>query len=274
MKRVYADLGLLAVALIWGATFPVVKLALEYVSPFAFNAIRFLLTFILFIPFVRKGEFTVGIKIGFASFIGYALQTVGLEYTTATNAGFITSTYVVLTPIVAYILYRERLTKTEIFAVIMAFAGIYLLSGYSGFSYGDILMILCAVAFAFEIAMISKYAREMSPMSLAGWQVFAIGIFSALPAALTTDRLVFNQYVLIALAVTGLLATFAAKILQNYMQAHTKSVDAGIILSLEGVFSHIFSAIFLSESLTAVQYAGVALVFLAVISISALQDRG
>ncbi|WP_456478659.1 DMT family transporter [Geoglobus ahangari] len=273
MKRIYADLGLLTVALIWGATFPVVKLALDYISPFAFNSVRFLLTFLLFVPFVRRGEFRAGMMIGFASFLGYAFQTVGLEYTTATNAGFITSTYVVLTPVVAYLLYRERLSKMEIASVVLAFTGIYLLSGYSGFNYGDILMILCAIAFAFEIAMISRYAKELNPMSLAGWQVFAIGFFSVFPAMVTTTRFEFNSYVLIALAITGLLATFLAKILQNYMQAHTKSVDAGIILSLEGVFSHIFAAAFLGEMLTLTQYAGVLLVFVAVISISVLQDR-
>lgn len=273
MKRLYADLGLLAVALIWGATFPVVKIALEYISPFTFNSIRFLLTFTLFIPFIRKRELKSGMKIGFASFLGYAFQTVGLEFTTATNAGFITSTYVVLTPVVAYLLYREKLTGVEIASVLTAFMGIYLLSGYSGFNYGDILMVLCAIAFAFEIAMISKYARELNPMSLAGWQVFAIGFFSVFPAAITTEKLVINHYVILALAVTGLLATFVAKILQNYMQAHTKSVDAGIILSLEGVFSHVFAAVFLSESLTPVQYLGVVLVFLAVIAISTIQNR-
>ncbi|WP_457591160.1 DMT family transporter [Geoglobus sp.] len=273
MKRIHADLGLLTVALIWGSTFPVVKLALDYLSPFAFNSIRFLLTFILFAPFVRRKDLKAGIAIGFASFLGYTFQTVGLEYTTATNAGFITSTYVVLTPIVAYLLYRERLTGIEITSVITAFIGIYLLSGYSGFNYGDLLMILCAIAFAFEIAMISKYARELNPMSLAGWQVFAIGFFSIFPAIQSGGEVILNEYVIFALAVTGLLATFVAKILQNYMQAHTKSVDAGIILSLEGVFSHIFSAAFLGESLTAVQYAGVILVFTAVIAISVLQDR-
>ncbi|AIY90332.1 DMT family transporter [Geoglobus acetivorans] len=272
MKRLYADLGLLAVALIWGATFPVVKVALEFMSPFAFNAVRFIFTGLLFLPFLRMNEIRAGIAIGSATFLGYAFQTAGLQYTTATNAGFITSVYIVITPILAFLLYRERVSPIEVVAVILAFAGIYLLSGYSGFNYGDLLILLCAIAFALEIAMISHYAKNLNPLSLAGWQVVAVGMFSALPAVFTTDRFALNSYVLFALLLTGLLATFIAKILQNYMQAHTKSVDAGIILSMEGVFSYMFAAVFLSERLDMLQYAGVALLFVAVLLVS-LRDE-
>ena len=98
MKRLYADLGLLIVALIWGVTFPVVKVAVESVSPFVFNSLRFFMACALFLPFVSLDGFRDGFKIGIATFLGYSFQTIGLQYTTATNAGFITSLYVVLAP--------------------------------------------------------------------------------------------------------------------------------------------------------------------------------
>jgi len=109
MKRFYANLGLLIVAMIWGATFPVVKIALNSMSPFAFNTIRFFITSLLFLPLISKKGMKEGFKIGLATFLGYSFQTVGLEYTTATNAGFITSIYVVLMPIIAYLLYKMQL---------------------------------------------------------------------------------------------------------------------------------------------------------------------
>lgn len=273
MKRLYADLGLLVVALIWGSTFPVVKLALDHVSPFAFNALRFLLTSLLFLPFLKRMDFKAGFIIGFTTFLGYAFQTVGLQFTTATNAGFITSIYIVLTPVVAFLLYREKIAPMEILATILAFLGLYLLSGYSGFRYGDILILFCAVSFAFEIVLISHYSRNSNPISLAGWQVLAVGIFSSFFVPFTTKRFEINSYVLIALLITGIFATLVAKILQNYLQAYTKSVDAGIILSMEGVFSHLFSLVFLNERLSLLQYSGVALTILALILVSARNER-
>ncbi len=268
MKRVCADAGLLFVAIIWGLTFPVVKSALHYVSPFAFNSVRFFLAFLLFLPFLKRKEFKAGFAIGSATFIGYAFQTVGLEYTTATNSGLITSLYVVLTPAVAYALYKEKMTNFELFSVVLAFSGVYLLTGYTGFNYGDLLTLLCSIAFAFEIAMISKYAKMLNPLSLAGWQVFAVGILSAFATPLFTEKFEVNEVVAVSLLVTAILATFVAKILQNYLQSYTKSVDAGIILSTEGIFSHLFGALLLNEKLVLTQYIGVLLMVLAVILVS------
>ena len=268
MKRIYADAGLVLTALTWGSTFPVVKIALNYSSPFTFNAMRFALATILFLPFLRKKEFVAGVKIGIASFLGYAFQTVGLKVTTATNAGFITSTYIVFTPLIASRLYGERITKVEATSVFLALTGVYLLSGYSSFNFGDLLILLCAVAFAFEIAMIGEHSKKLYPMSLAGWQVFTIGVLSSFLAPFTTEKLFFSEELLAALLITGFLATFVAKILQNYMQSHTKSVDAGIILSLEGVFSYLFAAMLLEESLSLFQYFGAALIFITAVVIS------
>jgi len=263
VKRIYADTGLLVVALIWGATFPAVKLALYFISPLAFNSIRFLLTSILFIPFLNLKEFRAGVIIGTATFFGYLFQTVGLQYTTATNAGFITSTYVVLTPAVAFLLYGEKIKKIDAISVVMTVTGIYFLSGAGELRIGDALMVMCALAFAFEIVLISRYSRSLDIMSLAGWQVFSVGVLSLIPAFFTTDRFEINSYVVFALALTGFFATFVAKALQNRLQAYTESTDAGIILSMEGLFAHIFGVLLMDENLTYLQYGGVLLLIVA-----------
>ncbi len=267
MKRLYADLGLLIVALIWGVTFPVVKVAVESISPFAFNAIRFFIACIFFLPFVSFEGFRDGFKIGIATFLGYSFQTVGLQYTTATNAGFITSLYVVLAPLIAFVLYRISLRGIEVLSTFVALAGLFLLTGYEGFNWGDILMLACAFAFAMEIAMISHYSREINPTQLAFWQILAVAVLST-PFAVATDKFVLNRDVVVALLVTAILATLVAKLMQNWFQRWTKPADASVIMSMEGVFSHIFSVFMLGESLSLMQYVGAGLIVLAVLIVS------
>jgi len=271
VKRLYADLGLLLVALIWGITFPVVKVAVESVSPFTFNAVRFFIACILFLPFVRLEGFGEGFKIGVATFLGYSFQTVGLQYTTATNAGFITSLYVVLAPIIAFVLYGVRMRGVDVLSTFLALTGLFLLTRYEGFNIGDLLMLACAFAFALEIAMISHYSRETDPTQLAFWQIFAVAVLST-PFALITDRFVLNEDVVVALIITAVLATFVAKLMQNHLQRWTKPTDASVIMSMEGVFSHVFSVFMLGESLTFLQYVGAGLIVIAVVLISAAAE--
>jgi drug/metabolite transporter (DMT)-like permease len=268
VKRLYADLGLLIVALIWGSTFPVVKIALDSMSPFAFNTIRFLIACLFFLPFIKKEGFKEGFKIGFAVFLGYSFQTVGLKYTTATNAGFITSIYVVLAPLLAYAIYKISIDRVDIAGAILAFIGVYLLSGYSGFNLGDLLILACAFAFALEIAMISYYSRKTNPTMLAFWQIFAVAVLSAPLAVFTTTDFEINRDVLLALIITAFFATFVAKMLQNWLQRYTKPSDAAVIMSMEGVFSHIFAVAMLGESLSHTQYVGAMLIVIAVVIVS------
>ncbi len=268
VKRIYADLGLAVVALIWGSTFPVVKVALDSMSPFAFNTVRFFIACLIFLPFLKGWDFIDGFKIGVVSFLGYTFQTVGLEYTTATNAGFITSTYVVIAPLISWLVYKDVFNKRDVFCVLLAMVGFYLLSGYSGFNYGDILMIFCAIFFAAEIAMISHYSRKTNPTMLAFWQSFAIFALSAPIAAFTTTKFEINTTVLAALLITAFFATFVAKMLQNWLQSYTKSSDAAVILSLEGVFAHLFGVLLLAEILSLTQYFGAFLILIAAIAVS------
>lgn len=256
------------VAVIWGATFPVVKIALASISPFAFNTVRFLIACLFFLPFLKGWDFKNGFKIGIASFLGYTFQTIGMDYTTATNAGFITSTYVVLAPIISWLVYGDVFERRDFFGVLLALIGFYFLSGYEGFNVGDILVLFCAISFAVEIAMISHYSRLSNPTMLAFWQSFAIFALSTPFALFTTKKFEINTTVIACLFITAFFATFVAKMLQNWLQRYTKSSDAAVILSLEGVFAHLFSVVFLAEILTATQYFGAFLILVAVIAVS------
>ncbi|MBO8182220.1 MAG: DMT family transporter [Archaeoglobus sp.] len=273
MKRIQADALLLFVALIWGLTFPVIKIALESVAPLTFNTIRFFIAAVLFLPFLVKAEgnrddFLVGVKIGVAVFLGYTLQTIGLEFTTATNAGFITSTYVVFTPLIAFFLFRHKVSRVELTFLLIAFLGLYLLSEFRGkFNWGDFLVLLCAIAFATEIVLISHFSRLKSPTFLAFGQIVAVATFSA-PIAFFEKKMAINQDVVVALLITAVFATTLARIAQNHAQKFTRPSDAAIIFSMEGVFSHLFAILMLGEKLSAIQYLGAGLIVLSVVAIS------
>jgi len=276
MKRAHADGVLLFVALIWGLTFPVIKIALESISPLTFNSIRFFIAAILFLPLlfttkVSKNDLTdikIGIKIGIAVFFGYTLQTIGLQFTTATNAGFITSTYVVFTPLIALLFFGYRVSRMEIVSLLTAFSGLYLLSEFTGkFNVGDLLVLLCAIAFAAEIVLISHFSRLKNPTSLAFGQIVAVAVFST-PFALLEGKMTLNHDVILALLITAVFATTLARIAQNHAQKFTRPSDTAIIFSMEGVFSHVFAILMLGEKLTLTQYFGAALIVLSVIAIS------
>jgi len=275
MKRFHADILLLSIALIWGLTFPLIKIALDYISPLTFNSIRFFIATLLFLPFLffnnngSRRDILVGVKIGIAVFLGYTFQTIGLELTTATNAGFITSTYVVFTPLIAYLLFRHKVTKVELLFLLTAFAGLYLLSEFTGkFNLGDLLILLCAIAFASEIVLISHYSRLNDPTFLAFGQILAVTMFST-PLALAIERkLHFSQEVILALLITAVFATTLARIAQNNAQKFTRPSDAAIIFSMEGVFSHFFAIFMLGEVLSLTQYIGAGMIVLSVIAIS------
>ncbi|RLI75580.1 EamA family transporter [Archaeoglobales archaeon] len=273
--RIYADIGLLFIALIWGLTFPVIKIALDNLSPFAFNTIRFTISSLLFLPILKilHTKFDVdalkdGLKIGFFVFLGYTFQTVGLDYTTATNAGFITSVYVVLTPIIAFLIYKTPFGLRDIISTLLAFAGLFLLSGYNGFNIGDVLILVCAIAFATEIAMISHYSKLNNPTMLAFMQILVVAVFSFPISLFTTSKFNINHDVINALIITAIFATVIAKFMQNWLQKYTMPSDAAVIFSMEGVFSHIFAILMLNEVLSFNQYVGAALVVLGVIIVS------
>jgi len=119
-----------------------------------------------------------------------------------------------------------------------------------------------------EIAMISFYSKKISPTSLAFWQVLAVALFSTPLALFTTNVFEMNRDVVYALIVTVIFATFIAKILQNTLQRHVKVAEASVILSLEGLFAHLFGLFMLGESLSLIQYFGALLITLAVILVS------
>lgn len=274
-KQQIADLSLLFVAFIWGTTFAIVKDAIAIVPPFTFLALRFLFAAIfLALLFPKKlfqlNTFTLasGTIVGLIFFVGYAFQTIGLQYTTASKAGFITGLSVVIVPILATILMKKPPTSGAIVGVACAAVGLALLSLNQHFTLekGDTIILGCAFAFAIHILTVSKFTPHVDPILFSLMQIITVSVVSSLFAWRTESIIVnFNHKVIWALLITAPLATSLALVIQSAMQKCTTATRTALIFSMEPVFSALFSYFYLHEHLTIRTVTGCMLVFLGMI---------
>jgi drug/metabolite transporter (DMT)-like permease len=271
-----ADIALIGVAFIWGFTFVVVQSAIEFLPPFMFNAIRFLmaaapLAMVLFIkktPLVFR-SIVNGIILGAFLFIGYAFQTLGLLFTTPSKAGFVTGLSVVMVPLFLFMFLKKTPSKGAVTGSILAATGLYLLmAGHSqSFNIGDAFVFICAFGFALHIIYTDLFTRKASLLLLTTVQLSTVGILSLGCAFLLEDPKVVllngilgRQEVLIALLITSLLATLLAFITQTYAQRYTTPSKVAVIFTLEPVFAALCSYLWTSERLGIIAIAGSGLI--------------
>jgi len=248
-KTIMADLLLLTVAAIWGWTFVTVKDALGGITPFYFNAIRFTVAALLFLPFTAKGPmgrdtWRAGLVIGLLLWGGYSLQTLGLVYTSAANAGFITGLSVVFVPVLVTIQQRQLPSWSTTTGVFCATAGLALLTVQPGFRLnpGDLLVFGCALSFAGHIFTVGRYSRHHPTLPLVAIQLMAVAAASWLAAGMTEPLPTgIKSDVAIAIAITAVLATALAFWVQNWAQRFTTPVRTAIIFSSEPVFAALFA---------------------------------
>ncbi|MEC4727310.1 DMT family transporter [Shewanella sp. D64] len=259
-----ANLLLLFAAAIWGFGFVAQSLGMEHLSPFMFNGLRFLIGAVSLLPlivfFYRRGKIQVGDRssllvgsavLGILLFIAASFQQVGLQYTTAANAGFITGLYIVLVPILGLALKHKTGMNTWLGCAVAVF-GLYFLSITDDFSmgYGDALQLFGALFWAMHILAVGHFARKNSAILLAGLQFIICGLLSLL----VSSGLEFTQVEHIAaawgsLAFAGIVSVGIAYTLQVVAQKRTHPAHAAIILSLETVFAAIGGILFLGENM-------------------------
>jgi drug/metabolite transporter (DMT)-like permease len=273
--RKYIALGaLILTTLIWGGTFVIIKESLSYVSPMVFISSRFLFATLLLLPFagiIFKGsssvEFKGGLLLGLLYFVGFATQTIGLNFTTATKSGFITGTFVIFTPILQLIIEKRKPSKWNIIGIILVIFGMIFLSSHgekvydvfselgSNFNIGDFLTLICAIFYSGYIVyldIISKKAKFM-PLVFIQIALTAVGgvlflyIFSA--SGIESIRIEFNQYVIFALLYTVILATILTTGLQTRFQKYVTPTKAAIIFSFEPIFAALFAYLLINERL-------------------------
>ena len=285
MKKT-ADITLLFIALIWGATFVIVQNALSFLEAHSFNALRFFIAFlillIVYLLFFKKETkiwsrtlLVSGFKIGIWLFLGYAFQTLGLAITTPAKAGFITGLSVVMVPLFSVILLKLRLTLFAIIGVISATIGLYFMTivDSSSFQLGDLLILLCAFSFAMQIIMTAKYARDVKALPLTIIQLGTVSILSFLSAVIFDEdiSLIIDPSILlqtdvwIAILVTSVFATAFAFLGQTYLQAYISPTRVALIFATEPVFAALTSYFWIGEKLTAASIFGCMLILFGMI---------
>ena len=272
-QRLLADLALVAITLIWGATFVVVKEALDSVSTLLFLALRFsLATVALGLLFGRRlfaeprprHALRAGLLVGASLFLGYLFQTLGLRSTTPARSAFITGLSMVLVPLYAALFDRVRPSANSWAGVATATLGLYLLAspGSGGrIAIGDLLTVGCAAAFGLHVVLLGRLAARTSVAFLAFTQVTATAAFSlATFSWAETPYIHWSSSLLVALGITGLLATALAFSIQTWAQRFTSPTHTALIFALEPVFAAVTSYLVLGESLRGAGLAGAALI--------------
>jgi drug/metabolite transporter (DMT)-like permease len=276
--RLKADLTLLLVSIIWGSAFVAQRIAGQMGSVYLFNGARYLLAALVVLPFVmRAGRVSNAIisreqykwmfVVGAVLFGGSAVQQVGLLYTTAGNAGFITSLYVVLVPIVLFLFWRERVHWISIIAVALAGVGAFFLSTGGRFEMrlGDLIELIGALFWTLHVIMLGKYASRFESLSFSVGQLVVCG-FQNLGVGLIAERsMPLSLAMLGAIAYTALFSLGLCYTLQVWAQRHTPPADAALLLSLESVFAVICGWFLLDEKLLPIQVFGCVLIFIAVL---------
>ena len=277
--RLKADLTLLLVSVIWGSAFVAQRVAGQLGSVYLFNGARYLLAAVVVLPLAVRSlwtatsgqmpreQYTWMFIAGFFLFAGSALQQAGMLYTTAGNAGFITSLYVVLVPIVLFLFWRERFHWLAIIAVGLAGIGAFLLSTGGSFHIqkGDVLELIGALFWTFHVIVLGKYASKFESMSFSVGQLFVCSILNLAIGIFVEPALPFSGSMLFAIAYTALFSLGLCYTLQIWAQKHTPPADAALILSLESVFSVLSGWLLLNEHLVAIQVIGCVLIFVAVL---------
>jgi len=283
VERVGADAALAVVALVWGATFPLGKLVLRHLGPFQYLALRFGLAAALMAPLAwrdRRRLGSAGLRAALAAgavlFAGYALQTLCLRATTASNAGLITGLNVLFIPLI--LLARDRRLPPPPLAagVGLAVLGLWLLL-YRGqrLGGGDVLVLGCAAALAVQAIVVGHVARAVPPAAFACVQVAAVSVLAAAAAALFEARPdavpPSASGAIVFMAVAATLGAYAA---QTWAQRIVSPTRTGLLFALEPVAAVALGVAWLGESLGPRQVAGAAAILLGVVLSQGGQEHG
>ena len=290
MKKFFNEGALVLTTLLWGVTFVVIKLSLADVSPLVFVSLRFTLASLILLPFAyklfrtfNKEILTGGIILGLLNFAGFATQTIGLKFTSATKSGFITGTFVIFTPILQLIIEKRKPRKENIFGILLVLLGLVFLSSRgnslfdifnelgTNFNIGDFFTLLCAIVFAAYIVYLDIISHKIDYKALVFIQIIVTGIFGWLFAYLLSvtglEKFSFQ------LGNTALFATVIATTLQTKYQKFVTPTKAAIIFSLEPIFAALFAFLIINERLSYFGFIGCIFIFTGLLVSELLGNR-
>jgi drug/metabolite transporter (DMT)-like permease len=271
--RLKADLTLFLVAILWGSAFAAQRVAGQAGSVYLFNGVRFLLAALILLPFIRRAilareQWIWMSAAGTILFVAGTFQQAGLLTTTAGNAGFITSLYVVIVPFVMWIGWRQRPHWPAVLAVVLAAIGAFLLSTTGRFQVrkGDAFELAGALFWSFHVILVGKFASKFEPISFSAGQLLVGSLLNfAAGAFLERPDLSHPLPLMGAIIYTAFVSLGLGYTLQIWGQRHTPPTDAAIILSLESVFAVITGWLVLEERLAPIQILGCAIIFVSVV---------
>ena len=268
---------LLSVAVVWGYSFTTMKDALNTIPVFELLYVRFLpaalVMFVIFrkriIAHLNARNLIVGLGMGALMWAAYALQTVGLAYTTAGKNAFLTGTYCIFVPFASYFLSGEKLTRYNLGAALLCLAGIGLVALDSvEFNIGDAITLGGAVFFAIQMAVTAKYGRKMDINVITFWMFVGNGVLSLISSLLFETQAPASVWTPSFTAVMAFLSvgcTCVALLIQNVGLAHVPASTGSLLLSMESPSGVLFSVLLMGEALTSRLLAGFALIFLSII---------
>lgn len=287
-KQLSGAIALLGATVIWGSAFIAQSVGMDKIGPFTFQAVRCFLAVVFLFPasalFSRGKPFwkswadpalwRSGVICGLALFAASSLQQIGLVYTDAGKAGFLTAMYIVFVPFLGLFV-GQRPGRNALLSLIPAIVGLYLLSctSVSGINKGDVLLLLCAVAFSVQILLIDRHCAGLDGLKLNCIQALVVTVLSV-PWALLTETvdasLIASCW--LPLGYAGVLSMGVAYTLQIVGQKRVAPSAAALLMSLESVFAALFGWLLLHETMTRAEVLGCALVFAAVV-ISQLPEK-
>ena len=270
MTHRQAVLSLWATCFIWGTAFPLAKLALQDASPMAFTAVRFVAASTLIAPALRgvsREEWRAGAVLGALLAFGFAAQTIGLQWTTPSRSGFLTSLYIPFTPLIVLAAYRTLPERLASLGLVVALAGMVMLTRPDGLggglNAGDALTVLCAFAFASHMVVTGEYARRFRAERLMMAQIAVAAVLtSAATPLLETPSLHWTPLLVGMVAYEAVLASVVAIRLQLSAQQVLSPTYAALVFTLEPVVAATTSLILTGDRLTLVQWSGGALILL------------
>ncbi len=260
LSKNMADLGLLSVTVFWGTTFILSKLALKEISLLPYLVIRLTMAalFLGLYSLRFKKEISVqlvkdGFVLGVLLFFSYFFQMWGIQFTSASNAGFITGLNVVLVAVFSILFYGDHPRKETLLGVALAVIGLYLLTGgnLTELNKGDLLVLVCALTVSFHVIYTGKYAPKHNIYLLTSAQLVTTSIFSIAFLIFSGDSLPEMQtdiwLLLLYLALFGTIYTF---LMQTAMQRFTTATRTALVFSMEPVFASLFAWLIAAESLS------------------------
>jgi drug/metabolite transporter (DMT)-like permease len=279
--RTRAELYLLSITVVWGSTFVLTKLVLENASPFAYVFIRFAVASILIAVFffrrlrvISKDAIAKGTILGVLLFAGFALQTVGLKYTTASKSAFVTGLMVVFTPLFQLIIERKPPKLGNVIGVVLVAIGLFFLTSPKGseFNIGDELTLICAILFSLYTVFLSIYSKEHDPAHLTFMQFSLTAILSvvAMPF-LETAYVNINGNFFVLIAYLAAMPTVVALYVMAKYQKYTTPTRSAVIYSMEPPFAALFAFLIIGEQIGMIGIAGGVLILFGLI-ISELSD--